>query len=130
MRVKHKVNVTITDDAEGKDKLLSLDDTAAEVALDGYEEHSSGKAKLAIGASFSVPFGSVGDARGFFLKSTGDCDVSINGGAALQVRRGLVSSGTRAASTKLFFEGTLLSVTVTAVEALSLTHAVWGDPVA
>jgi len=131
MRIRHKVNVTISDDADGRDKLLALDDALSEVVLDGYEEHNAGKTRLAASDAFVVPFGGVGDARGLFLKSTGDCDVSINGGAALPVRRGVqMAGGARASSTKLFFEGTLVSVTVSAVEEMYLTYVVWGDAVA
>lgn len=130
MRIRHKVNVVISDDADGKDKLLALDDVNSEVVLDGYQEHNAGKAKLAAAAVFAVPFGSVADARGVFLKSTGDFDVSVNGGTALPVRRGVTPSGaTKASVTKFFFEGMVTSVTVTAVDDLGLTFAVWGDPI-
>lgn len=130
MRVRHKVVVTIDEASDGKNMLLAPDDVAAEIILDGPEEASVVRATLAAAGVLSVPFGSVGDARGVFLKATGDFDVSINGGAALPVRRGIsaAAGGTKAATTKLFFEGLLTSVSITAVEALSLTAAVWGDP--
>lgn len=129
MRVRHKVTVTIDEGSDGKNMLLAPDDVAAEVILDGPQEANVGRVALAAAAVFAVPFGSVGDARGVFLKSDGDFDVSVNGGPALQVRRGPSgAAGAKAAVTKFFFEGTLTSVQITAVETLKLTHAVWGDP--
>lgn len=132
MRVRHKVTVTLDEGSDGKNMLLAPDDTAAEVILDGPQESSVVRTALAVAGTLAVPFGSVADARGVFIKSTGDFDVSLNGGAALQVRRGIsaATGGTKAATTKFFFEGTLTSVDITAVEACALTAAVWGDPAA
>jgi hypothetical protein len=129
MRVRHKVTVTIDEASDGKNMLLAPDDSAAEVILDGPQECSVQRVTLGVGVPFALPFGSVTDARGIFIKSTGDFNVSLNGGPALLVRRGIAGpTGTKALTAKLFFEGTLTSVQVTAVEILTLTAAVWGDP--
>lgn len=132
MRVRQKVNVTITDDLAGKDKLFALDDTLAEVILDGPQEMNAGRAVLAPDDVFTVPMGTVTDCRGVFLVMTADCSVAINGGAALACRLGVKAEegGTEAAVSKFFFEGTVTSVVVTANadDDLVLKYAVWGDP--
>jgi hypothetical protein len=130
MRVRHKVLVSIDEGTDGKNMLLLPDDTAAEVILDGPQEASVTRAVLAASGMFSVPFGTVADARGVYLKASGDFTVSVNGGAALPVQRGVASSsgGAKAATTKFFFEGLITAVDIVATEALTLTAAIWGDP--
>lgn len=132
MRVKAKVNVTVTEDSAGKNKLFALDDAGAEVTLDGFMEVSSGQAKVAAQASFTVPFGGITAARGVMLKGSQDFSVAINGGAPLSVLRGITGSGNaKADSARLFLEAALDSVVVTAGdEDLLLIYSVWGDPTA
>ncbi len=129
MRIRHKVTVTIDEGSDGKNMLLAPDDVGAEVILDGPGEANVGRVTLAAAAVFTVPAGSVASIQGLFIKSSGDFDLVLNGGTTLQVRRGVSASsgGTKAATTKLFFEGTVTSAVITAVDALQLTHAVWGD---
>jgi hypothetical protein len=123
------VNAVLSRDKDGKDKFLALDDELAQVVLDGFAEHSSGTAVLATGASVTVPFGALGDARGVLLRATGDFNLALNGGAPLSIRRGVsVPGGALAETSRVFLEALLTSVVVTAVTDLTLTYAVWGDP--
>lgn len=131
MRIKHKVNAVISADTAGKDKLLALDDAAAEVTLDGFQEHCAGTVSIAAAASFTVPLGGIADVRGLFLKATGDFTMSLNGGPAITVKRGHTGPSAAVATTaRVLMEAQLTSIQVTATQALVLTHAVWGDPVA
>lgn len=133
MRVKTKANVTVTVDSAGKDKLFALDDTLAEVNLDGFKETSHGQVVLAASGTFTVPMGGISDCRGIFLKGTKDFGVSLNGLADLSVRRGIVgpTSGTKAASAKVLLEALLTSVAVTnGADECTLIYVAWGDPVA
>lgn len=128
MRVRHKVALNIAEDTNGTDMLIEQDDVSSEVILDGPQEANCGRASVVAAGTFTVPLGSVASPEGVFLRASGDFDVSINGGAVLQCRRGNAAAGlTKAASVKFFFEGTISSVSVTAIAAMTLTHAVWGD---
>lgn len=132
MRIRHKVNVIISEDTAGKDKLLFLDDALSEVVLDGPQEANVGKAEIAAEAAFAVPMGAVGDCRGVFLVMSAACTVTINDGDPLPVQLGVKAEegGTLAANTKFFFEGLVTEVIVTAGadDDVTLKYAVWGDP--
>lgn len=132
MRVKHKVNVVASADTDGKDKLFGLDDAAAEVVLDGFTELNSGTVQLAKDDVFDVPFAAIADGRGVFLKGTSDFTLSINGGAAITVKRGILgpASTNIATTARMLLEASVTSIQVTAsVADMSLAYAVWGDPV-
>jgi hypothetical protein len=135
MRIRHKVNVIVSDDTAGKDKLFGLDDALAEVVLDGMQEVTSGQVTIDAGDTFSIPFGNVGDARGCFLKVTGDCMLDVNAEGQLPVRRGVTGAGssvTYADNARVFLECGLTSLEVevdAADAAITLTYVVWGDPV-
>ena len=130
MRVKHKANVSISLDTAGRDKLFALDDTLAEVTLDGCQEANAGTVAVAALGTLTVPFGGISVGRGFFLRSTGDFTLSVNGAAGLPVKRGPTgAAGAVAASARVLMEAQVSSLVVTAGSAaLVLTYAVWGDP--
>lgn len=138
MRIKHKVNVTASADSSGKDVLFGLDETLAEVTLDGQQEISSGVTTVAAGDNVDVPLGEIGDARGVMLKADGDFLLSIDGGAQISVRKGAVKAGSGstvvfASSAKVFLEAEFgsLNVEVAAEKpAITLTYVAWGDPIA
>ena len=129
MRVRHKVNLKAFVDSTQKDALFSLDDAASEVVTDGFAEQNSGISVLPATTPFTIPFGSVNDVRGIFLKSTGDYTVSFNGGTPLLVRRAVTGTGF-APSNKVLLEATLTSVVVVPAAPMTLSYAVWGDPIA
>lgn len=130
MRVKHKANVVISNDKDGKDRLFGLDDTMSEAILDGFTEANTGTVALLNAGTFTIPFGGVGVVRGLFLKVTGgDLKVSLNGLDQITVMRGVTgANGGRAVNAKLLLEAALSSVEVEAVGAVSVIYAVWGDP--
>lgn len=131
MRIKHKANLVATTDSAGKDKLFAPDDALSEVVLDGFTEVSSGTVKLLAGGSFTVPMGGIADARGIFLKATGDFALTLNGCIpALVVQRGVTGSANARASTcRAFLECAVSSAVVVAgLTDLTLSYAVWGDP--
>lgn len=137
MRIKHKVNVRISEDAEGKNKLLAGDDVAAEVTIDGMKELSTGTLTVTAGEPFTVPMGGITDGRGFFLKASGDCTVTINGGPQLEMR--LAAKEAASATTavfadecKAFLECAVDDLVVEVGDGdpdITLTYAVWGDPI-
>lgn len=130
MRIRTKCNVRIFEDTAEKNGLLTGDDEAAEVILDGPQEANVIKADILAAGVFNVPLGSVGAPSGLFLKSTGDFDLVLNGGTPLQVRREQTKAGVanKAAVVKFYFEGTLASATITALTAnITVTGATWGD---
>lgn len=132
MRVRHKANIQISDDAAAKDKLFALDDALAEEVLDGFTEQTSGTAKLLVtGGAYAIPFGPLSDARGLYLKTTGELSVSINGAATFNLKKGRTSptsAGAKNDNAKMLIEAALSSVTVTPLEDAVVTYALWGDP--
>lgn len=131
IRVKTKANLIASADKDGKDRLFGLDDGLSETVLDGFTEVVSGTAALALNGVHTVPLGSIADVRGVFLKVSGACAVSINGGLAIQLRPGIVGPSTvKAGSAKLLLEGLVSSVVLTAGEALTASWCCWGDPIA
>jgi hypothetical protein len=134
MRAKVKANVTLTQDADGKDKLFSLDDALAELTLDGFQEMAAGTALLTNGVPFTLGFGQLvgSGAQGMFLKGNGDFAMVLNGGSAVQVKRGVVgpAGSNKAASARVLMEAAITSVVITPVADMLLTFVLWGDPVA
>jgi len=126
MRIRHKVNVRIGDDANLKDLLFGPDDEMAEVVVDGYLRQASGIMALAAAATEAVSLGDVDAVKGVFLKFDQDVTVDINGLGAIQLRRHTTTTGTYA---KLFIEGdiTSLSVTNPGTTAARGIWCVWGD---
>ena len=132
MRIKHKSNLVVSVDTAGKDKLYAPDDALAEVVLDGFQEVASGTANLLAAAPLTLPMAGLTDARGVFIKASGDFSLVINGGAPLSVQRGhTAAAGVRATSARVFLECGVTSVVVTAgASAITVTWALWGDPLA
>jgi lipid-binding SYLF domain-containing protein len=130
MRMKHKVNVVVTEDVNGKNKLFAPDDALAEVTLDGFTEVSMGTVGLDANAAFNVPLGGISNVRGLYLKSSGDFALVLNGGAPVNITRGVATAnGSKAASAKVFLEAALTSISLTnGALASSLSYLVWGDP--
>ena len=133
MRIRHKMNPVVTEDAEGRSVLFGLDDTTAEAVLDGFTRVSSGVTDVQDGVPFDVPLGDVSDARGFFLRMDGgaDFDLLINTFGPFNVRRG--ANGTGGAvfdNCKMLAEMLVSELEVTPVGDGRLTWCIWGDPVA
>ena len=129
MRVKHKVMLTVGDDAELKDKLFATDETLAEVVADGFTRVNSGRMHVDATETETVPRGDVTAIKGVFLKANQDCTVKLNGGVEpIALTR---SSTLTAATAKLFMEAALTGVAVTAgATAVDLVFCIWGDPAA
>lgn len=131
MRVKHKLNVTVSDDAEGNDCLFGLDDGRAEVTIDNMQRVSSGRFEIAASSSEDLPFGDVQDARFVFIKADGDFNLTFDGGVeALALRRASSLTGTYA---KFAAECDVSAVNVanpSATAVLKGIFCVYGDPAA
>lgn len=128
MRIKHKVNVKIADDADMKDLLFSFDDTLSEVIIDGYTKQASGKFKILATENENLPLGDVEAVKGVYLKVSRDCILKLNGGTEeIQLRRAGALSTNIA---KFFIEAdiTQINLTAPATEDLVGTYCVWGDP--
>jgi hypothetical protein len=132
MRVRHRVNVVVFEDKEGKNKLFAPDDALAEVILDGYTEVSSGTVVLPAAGPFTVPFASIAAVRGLYLRGNGDFTLALNGAPPFNVKRG--STGPAAAvgiTAKVFLEAQVTSAVVVAGSAeMTLTYCAFGDPLA
>jgi len=130
MRIRHTVNPKITEDADGKNVLLGLDDALSEAILDGFTSQTSdAKNLLSSDGAFTVPFGAVVTVgKGFFLRATGDFDLLINGAGPFQVRRGATGASAAVfAESKVFMECDVSALIVTPIADLRLIWAVWGD---
>lgn len=127
MRIKHKANVRISDDADMKDMLFGLDDTLAEVVIDAFTKQSSGKISVLAGETESVALGDITAVRGAFLKLSGDCQLKINGAAtAIQLRKPTTATGTYC---KFFIEAEITSLQIIAPVGADVSgiFCVWGD---
>jgi hypothetical protein len=132
MRIIHTVCPQITDDDDGKHKLFGLDEDLIQSTLDGMTEVSSGRAVLPV-APFTVPMGAITSCKGAYLRAEGDFDLSINGGAVIQVRRpqkGTTAADLAAAAT-FFIEANISSIAITPIVVNTvLFYALFGDPLA
>jgi len=130
MRVRHKVNVVVSEDKNGQNKLFAPDDALAEVIADGFTEVSSGTVSIPALGSFTIPLGGLADARGLFVKVTGDATLAINGAAPTVLKRGSTgAAGAVGATARVFMEAAVSSAVVAAgASAVTLTYVLWGDP--
>ena len=128
MRIRHKANVRITDDAAGKDVLFGPDDSLAEVVIDNMQRQASGLFNIAAAGTEALSLGDVTAVKGLYIKcKDGDMDVDINALGAIQVRRAVAGTGT----CRLLIEGNITSVSITnpdGVNGINGVWCVWGDP--
>lgn len=133
MRVRLLAGVQITDGDDNKDNIFSLDDDLAVELLDGFLEAIGGREDLLLAdGAFTIPLSSMASVKGFFLRATGDFNLAINGGAAINVRKGYASADTAATKgdyARVLAEMEVTSLQVTPVADCKLTWAVWGKPV-
>lgn len=124
MRVTSQLLVTVVEDS--KNGLFRLDGT---YYADGPKQASNGRAVVAAGDTFEVPFGSVVTGEGFCLQASADCDVTLNGETELQLRRPYVTASERAPVARMYFEGNVssISVEVLGTSPAIVTFGVWGD---
>lgn len=128
MRIKHKVNVVVSDDTLGEDCLFGPADDKAEVTLDQFTEHESGKFSIAASGSATLSLGTVGTVGGLYIRALGDFDLTLNGTEELLIRK--APSALSTVPVKFFMEGTITSILVenpSATTALVGYYVVWGD---
>jgi hypothetical protein len=121
IRVKHTVNVRVAEDTDMNNLLFAPSKDLAEVIIDTYTKVVSGVLSVAAAATETLSLGDVATPKGIYLRVDGDCDVSINGGAAIALKRSSTATGTTA---KLFLEATISSVAITAPAGVDI-HGVW-----
>jgi hypothetical protein len=129
MRVRSLVNVRIFESTNERDLLFgpSVDD--ATVIMDTYNEAHSGRFQVAAAGTISLGLGSLQACRGCFIRAFGDFDLSVNGGAVIQVRRRPSAAATDMAS--FYVDGVVTSISVTNTSATAVLggyFAMWGDP--
>lgn len=128
MRVKHTVQLTVSEDTDQKQILFQRDATLAQVVIDNYERATSGLVSIAAAATENLPLGDVTNVKGLYLALSEEATVAINGsGDLIQMRK-----GGSASLAKLLIEADITEVAVTAPAAADLTgtFCVWGDPAA
>ena len=126
MRIKHKVNVRIANDADMYDLLIGPDDTRSEVTIDAYTRMTSCKLKVTATENEDVPLGDVDACKGIYLIVDQEVILKLNGGTEeFQVRKPTTSASVYA---RFFFEGDINQVNITAGSDDALaTFCVWGD---
>ena len=130
MRIKHTVNLFISEDAEGTEGLFGQSAASTqEVTIDNMGTPISGKFSIAGGGVEDLPLGDIDDIRALFVKAKGDFDVQFNGSSdKLQIRRARAATGVTA---KMFLEGVFTEVKITndsATDILTGIFALYGDP--
>jgi hypothetical protein len=126
MRIKHKINVQVFDDADGKNKLFAPDDALAEVILDGFTRYTSGRFSVAPETTESLAMGDLTTIRGFWIQADNDCNLTINGGDPIALKVGKAGGTAKAA-----IECTVTSLSVEAPdEGVTVTgiYLVYGEP--
>lgn len=127
MRIKHKVNVRIADDADFKNFLFAPDDALSEVIIDAYYRQSSGKFKIALNTNEDISLGDITSVKGIYIRVNKDAVVKLNGGTEeIQLRR---SGSTTSDYAKLFLEADITAVNISApvTEDLEGMFCAWGD---
>jgi hypothetical protein len=127
MRIKHKVNVRIADDADFKNFLFAPDDALSEVIIDAYYRQTSGKFKILMNTDEDISLGDIAAVKGIYIKVNKDAVVTLNGGAeTIQMRRAGATSSDYA---KLFLEADITAVNIAApvTEDLEGIFCAWGD---
>ena len=130
MRIKHNVNVFITDDTAGECVLFGQSDTSKVLqTIDIMQRTCSGKFSIAASGTENLPLGDVDTVRGFYIRADAGFSLVLNGGAEVITFEATTSSN----KVTCFLEATVTQVAVTntsASEALTGIFAVWGDPTA
>jgi len=122
MRIRHKVNVRIFDDADMKDCLFGPDDALAEVNIDIFTKQTSGKFSVAAAANEDLALGDITAVKGIYLEADADFTFKLNGGSEIFQARKSTSSA------KVFLEADINQVNITAAAAvLNGRYCVWGD---
>lgn len=133
MRVVSKANVVITDGTDNRDTLFGPDDEIAVSTLDGFLESAHGREDLANAAVFTVPLSELSTPYGFFIRSTGNFNLIINGhtGGAFQIRKGIAGPLVTNVATyaRILMEMQVTSLQLTMQEAGQVLWAAWGKPI-
>jgi len=127
MRIKHKVNVRVAQDADMYNLLFGPDDTRSEVTIDAYARMSSGMVKVPMNTNENLPLGDVTAVKGIFLQVNQDAVIKLNGGTQeIQMRKPTTASTVYA---RLFLEGDINQVNIAAPVTADLegVYCVWGD---
>jgi hypothetical protein len=132
MRIKHKVNVRIAEDADMNNLHFGPADTLSEVTIDAFVRTTSAKAVVAANTSEDLALGDISSIKGIYLFSDQPVVLKLNGGTEelqLQVPTTVGATATSPAVAKFFMEGDINQVNVTAPadDAANITYAVWGD---
>lgn len=129
IRLKHKINVRVAEDADMNNLLFAPKDDLAEVTIDAYEKAVSGVIKVSANTTESLSLGDVATPKGLYLRVDNDCNVNINGLGNIQLRRSSTATGTTA---KLAIEADISSVAITAPVGVDVrgVWCLWGDAAA
>jgi hypothetical protein len=124
MRVKHTVQVQISQDADQKRKLYSDDATSAQTDTSGYTMQSNSLLSVEPSGLENLAFGDVTLVRGLYLEVDKEALVRVNG-AADPVQLRIADGATKA---KLLVEAEITQVTVEnpSADVLSGVYVVWG----
>lgn len=127
IRIRHTVNVFISDDPEGLCPLYGTQDAAKElVIVDTFDTPASGKLSIATTTTESLPLGDISDPRGLFIDADRGFNLIFNGGSEI-IR---VEPSGSTARAKIFLEANFTSATLENDDAdnvLTAKYAVWGD---
>jgi hypothetical protein len=126
MRVKHKVIVKVSDDADMKDLLFSTDEQLAEVVIDAWTKSFCGKVTVALNTTENLSLGDIGLVKGLYLKVNKDVVIKFNGSAdSMTLKR---AGSTTNHYAKLFLEAAITQVNIAApvTEDASILYCIWG----
>jgi len=131
LRLKHKIVVQISRDAEQKQKgVIFLDDDAVqEIDTNQYQRSAGSDISIPDTDTEALSFGDVQAVRGLYLEVSGQCNVTLNG-SNVPI---LVEPDAGAPSGKpgkLMLNATITSVSIENVSGGIITgvYALWGDP--
>ena len=132
MRIRHRVNPFITDDAELECVLYGSDDTTKVLQqIDTMQRFAAGRFSIAISASEALPTGDVDDVRGVYIRVDTEAGIDIDWnaiGTALEYRPADANTDRK---TTLFQEMLVASATLTnpsATVVMTGIYVLWGDP--
>jgi hypothetical protein len=126
MRLRHKVIVKVSDDADMKDLLFATDEQLAEVIIDSWTKSLSGKVTVAMNTAENLCLGDIALVKGIYLKANKDVTIKLNGSAdPIVLKRSGTSTNHFA---KLFLEAAITQVNIAApaTEDAAIVYCIWG----
>ena len=136
IHIKTKVNVRAWEQVEEDDILYAPDDNLVEDVINNMGHIVSGRLTIADAATANLPLDGLTTVRGLIFRSDQDVTISINGGAAIPIKKPSAGTTDNPTYAKFYMDGTIASLAITKPTSVPtapatpaiIRYAVFGDP--